>query len=242
VKSRRALVLALGLAFLLAHVVPFGRLVLYPFTLLATWVHETGHGLTALATNGHFDRLVIFWDASGYALTREAAGWPVALTCLGGLLAPPLVGALILGFARGPRRARAALFALATALLVTIVLWVRSAAGLTVMPLVALLLGAAAWRWGDGRRQVLAQFVAVTLAFDTVGRLLSYAVSATAQVNGHAQKSDVAQIAGAVGGSYLAWGVGVIAVALALLALGLWAAWRPGRSDRAPGRVPASRR
>lgn len=241
-RPRRALLLALGLAFLLGHVAPFGWVALYPFTLLATWVHEIGHGLAALATGGHFERLVIFWDASGYAVTREAAGWPVALTCLGGLLAPPLAGAVILAFARGPRRARLALGALALALLATLAVWVRSPAGLTVMPIVAVLLGLGAWRWRDGRLLVLAQFVAVTLVFDTLGRLLSYAVSSTAQVGGHAEKSDVARIAEAVGGSYLVWGLGVIAVALALLALGLWAAWRPPRSDRAPHRAPASRR
>lgn len=243
--SRRALVVAVGLAFVLGHVVPFGRLVLYPFTLLATWVHETGHGLGALAAGGHFDRLQIFWDASGLATTREAAGWPVAITCLAGLLAPPLVGAGVLAFARGPRRARLALFALAAALVVTLALWVRSPAGLVMMPLLAVLIAVAAWRWSEGRRLVLAQFVAVTLALDTLGRMIGYALSPSAMVGGHEQRSDVAAVADAVGGHYLVWGVAVIAAALALLACGLWLAWRPPRatkSGRFRGRAPASRR
>jgi hypothetical protein len=224
--SRRALVIAVALAWLLEHVVPFGSLALYPFTLLATWVHETGHGLAALATGGHFDRLQIFWDASGVAFTREAPGWSVAITCLGGLLAPPLVGAILLAVVRGPKRARAALAVLAVALVATLALWVRSTAGVVVMPLCAALTGVAAWRWSEDRRLLLAQFVAVTLALDTVGRLFSYAFMATAQVGGREQRSDVGQIADAVGGPAFVWGLGVVAVATGLLVLGVWLAWR----------------
>jgi hypothetical protein len=241
--SRRALVFAALIAWLLEHVVPFGALVMYPFTLLATWVHETGHGLAALAVGARFERLVIFADASGYAQASGLRnGWRDAIMCLGGLWAPPLVGALLLAVARGPRRARAALFALAALLLVTLALWVRSPAGYVVVPLVAALLGWAAWRWRPERRLVLAQFIAITLALDTVGRLIGYALSSTATVGGHEQKSDVAAIADALGGHYLLWGVLVITVALALLAAGLWAAWRPSRSVPSSRRAPASRR
>ncbi len=229
VSSRRALVVAAAIAWLLQHVVPFGRLVLYPFTLLATWVHETGHGVAALATGGHFDRLVIFADASGFANVRVASPAATAIMSLGGLWAPPLVGALLLVVARGPRRARIALVTLTALLLVTLVLWVRSPAGLVVVPLCAALLGWAAWRWQPEHRLVLTQFIAITLALDTLGRMVGYALSSSATVGGHVEKSDVAAIADALGGHYLAWGVLVIVVALALLAGGLWAAWRPSK-------------
>ena len=36
-----------------------GRLVLYPFAILATWFHEMEHGLAALLTGACFERLVI---------------------------------------------------------------------------------------------------------------------------------------------------------------------------------------
>ena len=232
--SRRALIFAVGLAWLLEHVVPFGRLLLYPFTLLATWVHETGHGLAALAAGGSFERLVIYWDASGYALAGATSGWGAAVTSLGGLWAPPLVGALLLAVARGPRRARLALATLALLLLLTLALWVRSPAGYVVVPACAALLGWAAWRWRPERRLVLAQFIAITLALDTLGRLVGYALSKSATVGGHEQKSDVARVADALGGHYLAWGVLVIVVALTLLAAGLWAAWRPARARTGP--------
>jgi hypothetical protein len=225
--SRRTLLVAAAIAWLLEHVVPFGRLVLYPFTLLATWVHETGHGLAALATGGAFDRLVIYADASGFANVRVSSPAATAIMSLGGLWAPPLVGAVLLAVARGPRRARLALFTLTLLMLVTLALWVRSPAGFIAVPACAALLGWAALRWQPEHRLVLTQFIAITLALDTLGRMVGYALSSTATVGGHVEKSDVAAIADALGGHYLAWGLVVIAVALGLLALGLWVAWRP---------------
>jgi len=240
--SRRGLVYAVAIAWLLEHVVPFGRLVLYPFTLLATWVHECGHGIAAMATGGHFDKLEIFGDASGLAHTRELGNVAIAVTCLGGMIAPPLVGALLLAVARGPRRARATLFVSAVLLVVTLALWVRSPAGVIVVPACAALLGWAAWSWEPTRRLVLAQFIAITLALDTVGRMVGYAMSSKATVGGEERTSDVAAAADALGITRYVLGAAVITVALALLAAGLWIAWRPSRTSPPPRRAPASRR
>jgi hypothetical protein len=232
-RSRSALVLAAVIAFAVPRFVPFGYYLMYPFTLLATWVHESGHGLGAIITGGHFDRLMIFWDASGWAELRHGDGWPDAIACLGGLWAPPLLGAILLAFGRGPRRARLALAALCVGLVVTLVLVVRSPAGAFAVLTSTALLGWVAWSWSPPNRQVFVQFLAVTLALDTLGRLLPYAVSSSAQVGGHEQKSDVQLIADAMGGHFLLWGALVIVVALALLAVGLWAAWREPRAGSA---------
>lgn len=233
---------AVAIAWLLEHVVPFGRLALYPFTLLATWVHECGHGVAAMATGGHFDKLEIFADASGLAHTRESGAVAIAVTCLGGMLAPPIVGALLLVIARGPRRARLALATLSLMMIVSLALWVRSPAGLLVVPGCAALLAWAAWSWGPERRLVLAQFVAVMLALDTVGRMVGYAMSSKATVGGEERVSDVAAAADALGANHLLLGALVVTVALVLLAAGLFAAWRPSRSGPSLRRAPASRR
>ena len=121
--------------------------------------------------------------------------------------------------------------ALCAGLVVTLAAVVRSPAGVFAVLSSTALLGWAAWSWSPSRRQVFVQFIAVTLAFDTLGRLLPYAVSSSAQVGGHEHKSDVALIADAMGGHYLLWGALVIVVALALLAAGLWAAWRETPSN-----------
>jgi Peptidase M50B-like len=240
--SRRSLVFAVATAWLLEHVVPFGRLVLYPFTLLATWVHETGHGLAGLATGGRFHELVIYWDASGYAGAGDGVGWHQAVVSLGGLWAPPLVGAMLLAVARGPRRARIALTVMAALMLLTLALWVRSPAGYVAVPLTAALIGWVAWRARPERRVLFAQFIAVMLALDTIGRMIGYALSTTATVGGKDQKSDVVMLADAAGGHYLLWGLVVIVGAMAMLAAGSWVAWRKPRTPASPDRPRASRR
>ena len=48
---------------------PWGPLILYPFTLFTTWVHEMGHGLTALAFGG--ETLITNFDALESALAGD---------------------------------------------------------------------------------------------------------------------------------------------------------------------------
>ena len=117
-----ALVVAALLIWGLQRFVPYGRLVLYPFTLLSTWVHEMGHGLTALFLGGRFERLDIYADASGLAYSYVLPGARGALVAAGGLLAPPFVGMAMLMFGR--RAARPLLMGLATAMVVSLALWV----------------------------------------------------------------------------------------------------------------------
>jgi hypothetical protein len=236
--ARLSLLAAAGVVVALEHLVPFGRYALYPFTLLATWVHEMGHGVTALAVGGRFLALEIFADASGVATTAAAAGRPTGLVCLGGLLAPPLVCAGVLLLARGPGRAALLLWALAAALIASLFLWVRSFVGVLAVPGLALVLVAAA-RFGSGRlRLLVAQLVAVVLGLDTLTRTLGYLFVARIEAGANAGlRSDVAGMADALGGPYWLWGALVAAAALALLAIGLWGAVREGPEATAPARL-----
>jgi hypothetical protein len=221
---RRALVLAALLVVALQMLVPLGRQILYPFTLLGTWVHEMGHGLTALLTGGSFTRLEIFGDGSGLAHSSYVPGWRSGLVPMSGLLAPPLVGCAVLALARGGRRARIILSALAAALLISLAIWVRSTAGLLAMPLVAAALALVAWRRSGDSNLLVAQLVGLLLALDTVTRIDYLFTSSTER-----GPSDIAKVAEAFGGHYLAWGALLAAVSLALCALGLWLAWRPSQ-------------
>jgi hypothetical protein len=225
-RQRRVLVVAAVLYWVVARLLPFGGVVLYPLTLLTTWVHEMGHGLTALLVGGHFEQLMIFRDAAGLAMTSTDPGWPQAAVAAGGLLAPPLLGAFLLAFAHTPRRAQLMLAALAGALVVSLAIWVRSAVGVVVVPLLAALLGWAAWRLSPPRRVLLVQFLAVVLALDTVTRMIGYVFTRQVEIDGRRQLSDIALLAENAGGHYLLWGLLVTAVACGLLALGLWRAWQ----------------
>lgn len=231
--SRTALVIAAAVSVLVGDSSRIGHYLFYPFTLLATWVHECGHGLTAIFVGGHFERLEIFADASGLAhTTTPARNLPSALVSLGGLVAPPLIGALVLGLARGPRRARLALTALALALFATTVLWVRTPVGVIVMPIVGLVALAVA-AWGSGREQLfLAQLIGLRLALDTLGRGLSYLFTTSVIIDGQERASDIHDVAVHLGLPQLLCSVTVSAVSVALVAVGLYAAWRRPRAQR----------
>ena len=223
------LVLAAIAVLALEHLVPFGRLVLYPLTLLATWVHEMGHGLTALLVGGRFDELQIFGDASGVALATAPTGLRSALVSAGGLVGPPIAGAAMLLFARGQRRAAIALGGLALAITISLGVWVRSIVGWVALAPVAALLGMVAWRWRSGRVWV-AQFLAVCFGLDTLARI-DYLFESSAFIGGEMRASDVANIASSLFPPAILWGALIALFDLALLGGAFYLAFRaPKRS------------
>lgn len=255
-RPRNAILLAAALVYIVAHYVPFGQQALYPLTLFTTWVHEMGHGLTALVLGGHFEKLEIFSDASGLAHAyAPGRGWQDALVSAGGLLAPPLVGGILLATVHGPKRARIALTVLAAALVVSMVLYVRTTTGLIAMPIVAVALGYSAWfafRQSPEYRVIATQVLAVVLALDTVTDTAWYIFQTEVTVDGQTRGSDISSVAHGFGGPVFLWSCIIMAVAVALIALGGWWAWRrpapttstasasrarPG-APRAPSRSP----
>jgi hypothetical protein len=235
--SRGALITALVVSFVVGNLVPFGGLILYPFTLMATWVHEMGHGLASLCVGGGFERLEIFGNASGLAHTTASQHWD-GVVCAGGLLAPPLLGATILATARGPKRARVVLAVLAAVMLASLVIWVRTFAGWVALPLVAGLLGVFA-RWASPRELMfLAQFLGLRLALDTVTRI-DYVFSDKATVDGLTRASDIARVAASFGGPRLFWSLVVAGISFGLVAAGVYAAYRTEARPKSTARKAA---
>jgi hypothetical protein len=229
------LLVALLAYFVIKSFVPFGGVILYPLSLLATWVHEMGHGIATLAFGGRFVSLEVFANGSGRAYTSTDREWQHGVVALAGLVAPPIAGAVILATSRGPRRARVLLFALAASLLVSLAVWVRTIAGWIALPIDAAVIAVFALWGGPRERMAFSQLLGVSLAADTwSGR--DYLFTESAVVDGKLGRSDIALVAHAFGGPYLAWGGLVLVVSLALLALGLARAWRP-RSERSLRRM-----
>ena len=235
-RPRSAILIAAALLYIVAAYVPFGHEALYPLTLFTTWVHEMGHGLTALVLGGRFDHLEIYGNAGGLAYAFAKPGWPEALVAAGGLLAPPLVGALILAIVHGPRRARTCLALLAAALVASMAVYVRTPVGIISMTAVALGLGFAAWRAAPDHRVIVAQVLAVVLALDTVTRMIGYVFMSHVELNGQNDRSDAGNIADNLGGPVFVWGIVITVLALAMLGAGLWWAWRRPASDASRSR------
>ncbi len=111
------------LASLLLWNLPFGGLLLYPFKLLATWLHEMSHGLLMLVTGNGLDRVVIYRDTSGLAHAKDQAG-PTALAFIAaaGYMGTSLWGALLLVVTPTARSARIAMLVLAGLLALSAIL------------------------------------------------------------------------------------------------------------------------
>lgn len=67
----------------------FGNLVLYPVTLLVTFLHEFGHALGAILTGGSVNGMQINPDGSGYTVT---VGGSQSVVLMGGYLGSALLG------------------------------------------------------------------------------------------------------------------------------------------------------
>lgn len=224
-----ALVLAVLLVLALRWYVPYGGLLLYPFTLLSTWVHEVGHGATAILCGGRFLHLTIFPDASGIADVHALPGWRGAAVAAGGLLGPPVLGMVLLAGSRVAPRALLALLGLA--MLASLVLWVRplfiSVGWLTVAPLALLFLVVARFG-GPDLRLFTVQLIGVLLGFDTLSRL-GYLFMPAAQVGGASHPSDIAAVAATFGGPLPLWGALLSVLSALLLLTGLCVLWARGR-------------
>ena len=111
---QRTLLLLSTLTIVVIWQLPYGRQILYPLTLLATFAHEMGHGLTAMLVGEQFDQLLLNADGSGVAMWRGNPGrLATALVAAGGLVGPSFAGIGLLLVSRSQRFCRAVLATLA---------------------------------------------------------------------------------------------------------------------------------
>jgi hypothetical protein len=108
----RTLALAL-VATLLLWNLPYGNYVLYPFKLLATWLHELSHGIAMTITGAGFDYVLIYRDTSGLAYAHSKVGpFGTGIIAAAGYMGTPLWGAVLLMTTPTARAARRALIVL----------------------------------------------------------------------------------------------------------------------------------
>ena len=219
-RSRRLLILS-TVAVVLLWQVPYGPQLLYPLTLLATYAHEMGHGLTALITGSEFDQMVLHADGSGMAVWHGNPGRvTTALIAAGGLVGPTFAGIGLLLVSSKPRYATKVLAALSALLFVSVVLWSRNAFGVAFLLAVTATLGMAAKLLPQNAASFLLHFIAATLCLSWFNHL-GYLFSAEAVVNGVAMPSDSSVIAQALWLPYWFWGGVVALFSLAVAAWGI---------------------
>ncbi|MEH2385993.1 MAG: M50 family metallopeptidase [Nostoc sp.] len=217
--------IAAAIATALLWQLPGGDYILYPFTILATWFHEMGHGLMALLLGGQFEKLEIFSNGSGvatYGIQSSLGPIVPAIIAAAGPMGPPIAGAALILASRSFRAATLCLKILGSFLLFSTLIWVRSWFGLLAIPLLGLIiLGIAlkAPRWAQG---FVIQFLGVQACVSTYHQL-DYLFSQSA---GPLGLSDTAQMQRYLLLPYWFWG-GLMAIAsLVILVQSLRVAYR----------------
>jgi hypothetical protein len=239
----RTLAVAL-LASLLLWNLPFGGVLLSPFKLLATWLHELSHALAMIVTGTGVDRVVIYRDTSGLAYASGPQGdLAKPIISAAGYMGTALWGAVLLVVTPDARSSRIALLVLAGLLCATAVLVVDAPDGDAFGQLATAGIGAASAacaillpaRW----RVAVAHFVAAQLC---VNALLDIRVllRPAQVVNGiQVRASDAHSMAAATFGTRDDWAVWFWAVAwlvwsLAVLFVALRISGRRALADVAP--------
>jgi len=218
-RQRVALLAGIALASIILWQTALGSLLLYPFTILATWFHEMGHGIAAMLTGRGFERLLIFADGSGVALSlRPADGYRStdALVAASGPLGPAIAGALLIVSSRSPTATRNALAVLGVALIVSTMIWVRSPTGWLVLPALGVAIVALALGLSPPWRRFVIQLIGVQAAI-SAWKQFDYLFSPGGTLGGQQQRSDTGAIADVLLLPYWFWGASISAAILALL-------------------------
>lgn len=227
-KQRVTLLAGIALGSILLWQTMLGSLLLYPFTILATWFHEMGHGLAAMLAGRPFERLLIYADGSGVALSlRPADGYRLtdALVAASGPLGPAIAGAALIVASRSPTATRAALSVLGAALVVSTAIWVRSPTGWLVLPALGMAIALLALRGSQPWRRFAIQLLGVQAAI-SAWQQFDYLFSPGGNVGGELHRSDTGAIADVLLLPYWFWGATISAAILALLWWSLMLAFR----------------
>ncbi|MEL6877985.1 MAG: M50 family metallopeptidase [Pseudomonadota bacterium] len=217
---------------------PFGNYLIYPFSILTTWFHEMGHGMTAILMGQDFERLLIFADGSGVAestLDGDAGAVTRAAIAAGGPLAPSVVGSVLILASSNQKYWRPALFTLAAIIAGSTLFYVRSGVGLAMLPLVGALIGLVAWRASDGLARFALQFLGVLAAMSMM-RDFNYLFTERATIGGTSMLSDTGAIEEALFLPHWFWAAAIIIVSAVMIGASLKYALRDQRRPPRPPR------
>ena len=216
------LVLAGALVVFLPQL-PFGNILFYPFVLLTTWFHEMGHGLAAILMGWDFERLLLLPDGSGIAESypdADAGRFEQAVVGLGGPLGPSIAGALLIIATRWREAWGPALLALAGLIALSVLLYVRSAAGMVALPLLAGGLVGIALRAPPTWQRFALKFLGLVAAFSMFSDW-RYLFSYSAVIGGEPFLSDTGQLQQALVLPYWVWAALIVALSALMIGAAL---------------------
>jgi hypothetical protein len=206
------------LTILIWHV-PGGFYVLYPFTILGTWFHEMGHGLSALLLGGDFHYIDIYSNGSGLAVHSGSlflGNFGRAFVAAGGHLGPTIAGALIIAVTKKEKVSLYLLPILGVILLLSVIFYVRSIFGILIITLFGLLILYLSFRSDIKWRLLTLQLLGVQGCL-SVYMNIGYLFSKGATVGGNQYQSDTGVIENALLLPYWFWGIMIVVFSIFLI-------------------------
>lgn len=212
---------------------PYSDVLLYPLRLFVTFIHESGHALSALAVGGDVDWMRVEPNGSGVTMTRTASWW-LWLVYSSGYLGTTVFGALMLiigRVGRSPQAGRITLCVTSGYIFVVTLLWAHNpfTNGFTFLAgmVLAALLFAAARYCSLKAATFLAGFLAVQCCLNALGdlRILLYLTT------NHQGDNDAVFISKAYGLPPTMWAALWAVTSVVILALALRVYWRAPRKD-----------
>lgn len=196
--------------------VPFGMLVLYPFTILSTWFHEMAHGIMALILGGSFHQLEIYADGSGLAMWSGnlfLGNVGKAIVAAAGPLGPTAAGAILIILSKKEKHIKKILFTFSGILAFSVIYWIRSVYGIPVILTFAVLIFFAALKMQAKNQKLLLIFIGIQ-AFLSIYLSIGYLMSQEAFIDNDFHISDTGVIAQNLFFPYWIWGGIIIFISI----------------------------
>lgn len=196
--------------------VPYGMLLLYPFTILSTWFHEMAHGIMALILGGSFKQLEIYSNGSGLAIwSGDIVGGGIghSLIAAAGPLGPTAAGALLIILSTKEKQVQTILYTFSAILAFSVIYWVRSIYGIPVIMIFAILIFLAGFKMQPKYQKLLLIFLGIQ-AFLSIYLSFGYLMSSEAYIDNSFQISDTGVIAQNLFFPYWFWGGVIILISI----------------------------
>jgi hypothetical protein len=215
---------------LAASLTPWADILLYPFKLFTTWVHECGHAAAAVLVGGRVMSISIQPDTSGLTQslvpsTRLARGFVASA----GYLGAAMVGCLLMAATRVEKWAHTILLAVGVVMLVTVLLWMRNLFGVAAVAVWGVTLIALARRRGMANAvRFLLSLLAIQVALNSV-----YDIRVLFMIDGG--PSDAATMARLFLAPAWMWATLWMTISIAMLCATIWST--RGRGAGGFGRI-----
>lgn len=196
-------------------------LVLYPFKIFSTWIHEQCHGFAAILVGGGISKLLIYPDTSGLAWTyTDGTAWKRGFVASGGYTGTAVLGMIMLLFRRTHRGPTIGTISLGVMMLLSCMLYVRNQFALIILPIMAVIFILCAWKCKAIHLGYLYSFLAATCSFNAVDNI-SELFGGVGYVNGEPAAGDASAVAEHWGGTDKMWATMWFVGALICSAIGL---------------------